>query len=215
MANFFTHIPKLVYNTKLVTDIISRIAVRSELMDKISLFYQYELKDGDTPELIAFKYYKDPEKHWIVLLSNEIIDPFFDWPLTSEQFERYLNLKYKNQGLAIDRTGTEYAQITPFAYKAIITTSDSYTESPHTEEFFIDERAYYDQYTDDNAYIFNYSSMSIQQKDVKYKVDKQIITIYEKEFQDNEDRRNIRLLKKEYAAQFEEEFKQLNKIQFL
>ena len=43
---------------------------------------------GDTPEIIASKYYGDPEKHWIVLLANDIINPFFDFPLNYQEFEK-------------------------------------------------------------------------------------------------------------------------------
>jgi len=215
MANFFNFYPKIVKDNTLVTDIITRIALRSELADKLSLFYPYNLQDGDTPELIAFKYYKDPEKHWIVLLTNEIVDPFFDWPLNNFQFEKYLDEKYKSQGLLIGRTGSEYAKITNYGYKALITTSDSYSDSPHTEEFFIDETAFYDDYSGDDAYIFNYSDINIQKGDVSYSVTKTAVTIFEYENELNENKRDIKLLRKEYVPQFEEEFRNLTKIQYL
>ena len=212
MANYFTHYPKLFYNKILVTDILSRVAIRADLVDKLSLFYPYYLRDGDTPEIIAFKYYKDPEKHWIVLMSNEIIDPFFDWPLNAFQFEKYLNDKYYNEGVAIGRTGLEYSQITVKGYRATITTSDSFSMQSHSETFEIDELAYSSQYPDDT---FDYADTTIQKGDVTYTQTKSSYTIYEYENELNENRRNIRLLKKEYVSKFEEEFKQLNSIQFL
>lgn len=215
MANFFNFYPKLIKDNTLVTDILSRIALRSEISDKISLFYPYELQDGDTPELIAFKYYNDPERHWIVLLVNDIVDPFFDWPLSNYQFDKYLDDKYQTQGSLIGKSGSEYAKITNYGYKAKITTSDSYCEFPNVEEFYIDETAFYDDYTGDDAYIFNYSDMSIQKGDISYTVTKTAITIYEQESEVNENKRNIKLLRKEYASQFEEEFKSLAKLQYL
>lgn len=215
MANFFNFYPKLIKDSTLVTDIISRIALRSELVDKLSLFYPYYLQDGDTPELIAFKYYKDPEKHWIVLLVNDIVDPFFDWPLNQNQFEKYLDEKYKSQGLLIGRTGSEYASITNYGYKALVTTSDSYSDSSNTEEFYIDETAYNDDYTGNDGHVFNYSDMTVQKGNVHYSVTKTAITIYEYENEQNENKRSIKLLRKEYASQFEEEFRTLTKIQYL
>ena len=80
MATFFAKYPKLLFNNRLVTDIIARTSIRERYSDKLSIFYPYTLQEGDTPEIIAEKYYGDPEKHWIVLLANNIIDPFFEFP---------------------------------------------------------------------------------------------------------------------------------------
>ena len=112
MATFFSKYPKLILNNRLVTDIIARTALKEKYSNRLSVFYPYDLQDGDTPEIIAHKYYGDTEKHWLVLLANEIMDATFDFPLGYQEFENYLNEKYKAEGLLIDRTGAEYSKIT-------------------------------------------------------------------------------------------------------
>jgi hypothetical protein len=56
------------------------------------------MQEGDTPEIIASKYYGDPERHWIVMLANDTINPFFDYSLDYPVFSKYLMDKYKNEG---------------------------------------------------------------------------------------------------------------------
>ena len=79
MANFFNHYPTTYYsnannapNLDVVTNIIARFGFQDNLKDNLASFYKYQIKDSDSPETIASKIYSDPEKHWIVLLFNNI-----------------------------------------------------------------------------------------------------------------------------------------------
>jgi len=54
----------------------------------------YDVKYGERPEDIAFKYYDDAELHWVVLLTNNITDRYYEWPMTQPDFEDYLTDKY-------------------------------------------------------------------------------------------------------------------------
>lgn len=95
MASFFSKYPKTIINNKLVTDIISRAFVRDKYSSKLSIYYPYDLQEGDTPEIIASKYYGDPERHWIVMLANDIVDPFFDFAMDYQIFNDYIDEKYE------------------------------------------------------------------------------------------------------------------------
>lgn len=95
MANYFKKYPKLLHNGRVVTDLLARIDIRQKYTDKLSIYYPYELQDGDTPEIIAYKYYGDAEKHWLVLLANQTMDAFFDFPLSYQEFVKYINKKYQ------------------------------------------------------------------------------------------------------------------------
>ena len=53
-----------------------------------------DVKEGETPERLADKFYGDSNYHWVILHVNEIIDPRFDWPLTTYQLEQYVGSKY-------------------------------------------------------------------------------------------------------------------------
>ena len=81
-------------NYKLVTEIIKRVKVRNAVKDGLVIFDKYDVKYGENPEDVAFKYYDDAELHWVVLLVNNITDRYYDWPLTDPQFQLFLTDKY-------------------------------------------------------------------------------------------------------------------------
>jgi hypothetical protein len=63
------------------------------------LYYTYDIQEGDTPEIIAHKYYGDSYRYWIVLFANELLDPQWDWPMTYKMFEQYLADKYPSTNI--------------------------------------------------------------------------------------------------------------------
>ena len=79
---------------KLLPDILRRVKLRSGIRSGAFLFDNYDVVDGERPEDIAFKYYGDPEYHWIILMTNNITDRYYQWPLSQPQFQEYLKDKY-------------------------------------------------------------------------------------------------------------------------
>ena len=63
------------------------------------VFDTYDLREGETPEIIAHKLYGDPTLHWIVLMSNDISDRYHQWPMKAGQFNQYLIDKYGLAGI--------------------------------------------------------------------------------------------------------------------
>ena len=70
--------------------------MRAKLKSNTLLYDTYDVKEGETPEMIAHKLYGDPELHWIILLLNDITDRYHQWPMSGMQFLDYLNDKYTN-----------------------------------------------------------------------------------------------------------------------
>jgi hypothetical protein len=98
---YFNNFRKISYSFnkkdfKSVTDIMSRVKVRDGIMDNVSLYNKYEVKSGETPENIAFKHFGDPELHWVILLTNNIQDRYYDWPMSEQEFEVFIKDKYAN-----------------------------------------------------------------------------------------------------------------------
>jgi len=58
------------------------------------VFFTYTLQEGDRPDIIAEKYYEDSNFAWLIYYANEIIDPYFEWPMQQNEFEEYLKIKY-------------------------------------------------------------------------------------------------------------------------
>lgn len=72
------------YETKthIVKDITRNVRFRKEVLDNIALYDEYDIIDGDTPEIVAEKIYGDAQYHWILMLANQRYDYLSDWPLT-------------------------------------------------------------------------------------------------------------------------------------
>ena len=83
-------------NFKDVTNLLRRVGMRAKLKSNTLLYDTYDVKEGETPEMIAHKLYGDPELHWIILLVNDITDRYHQWPMTGGQFLDYINDKYSN-----------------------------------------------------------------------------------------------------------------------
>ena len=79
---------------QLITNITTRIALSDEVKNNLSIYDEYDIKDGETPEIVADRFYGNPQLHWIILHTNEILDARFDWPLTSDNLNKYIAGKY-------------------------------------------------------------------------------------------------------------------------
>ena len=98
--SYFSRFPLMAYdmagneNWKLLPNILKRVKLRTGLSSGMFLFDNYDVADGERPEDIAFKYYGDPELHWVILMTNNITDRYYQWPLTQPQFQEYMKDKY-------------------------------------------------------------------------------------------------------------------------
>ncbi len=81
-----------------VTDIMARVKVRDKVINEASLYNKYDVKSGETPENIAFKHFGDSELHWVILLTNNITDRYYDWPMSEQEFEVFIKDKYAEPG---------------------------------------------------------------------------------------------------------------------
>jgi len=73
-----------------------RVKVRSKIIDEVSLYDTYDVPNGEKPEDTAYKHFGDPELHWVILMTNNITDRYYGWPLTNQDFEKYITTKYDN-----------------------------------------------------------------------------------------------------------------------
>ena len=99
---YFANFPLIPYDNygtgdfRLTPNILKRIAVRANIKTTTSLFDTYDVKEGETPEMIADKLYGNPEFHWVVLMMNDVVDRYHQWPMSRRQFLAHLNDKYTN-----------------------------------------------------------------------------------------------------------------------
>lgn len=83
-------------NEKLVTDLMTRVKVREKIINEASLYDKYEVPSGERPEDTAFKHFGSAQYHWVVLMTNNITDAYYDWPMSEQNFETFIRDKYTN-----------------------------------------------------------------------------------------------------------------------
>ena len=99
---YFGNFPIIAYDSvgngdfKLVTNLLKRVAVRSKVRSNTLLYDTYDVKEGETPEILADKLYGDAELHWVILFVNNVIDVYHQWPQNQNQFLAYINDKYSD-----------------------------------------------------------------------------------------------------------------------
>tara|TARA_Y100000296_G_scaffold38759_1_gene44822 strand:+ start:299 stop:829 length:531 start_codon:yes stop_codon:yes gene_type:complete len=97
---YFARFPMMAYSIKgdetykLVPDILRRIKLRANIKNGMFMFDNYDVKEGETPEIVAHKWFGDTEYHWVILMTNNITDRYYEWPLTQHQFQLHLEDKY-------------------------------------------------------------------------------------------------------------------------
>ena len=97
---FDKNFPVILYDSvgqgdfKDVTNLLRRVALNTKVKTNALLYDTYDVKEGETPESIAFKLYGDAEFHWVIMLVNDITDRYHQWPMRYSQFLQYVNDKY-------------------------------------------------------------------------------------------------------------------------
>ena len=102
---------------------MKRVKIKDTVLNDASAYYPYVIEQGETVDHVAYNYYGDSNLAWLVLLANDIADPYFDWYLTAPQFERFIKSKYNSKA---------EAQVTIVHYKNNI---DGHIVTPETIEY--------------------------------------------------------------------------------
>ena len=198
---YFNTLPKLVKtddkgNSLLLTNILARANLLQNFLSSPAIYYEYDIQDGDTPEIIAHKYYGDVYRYWVVLFANQIMDPQWQWPMSGEVFKSYIDSKYTLATPAVNPLTTVHH------YEKQIDTLDVSTNITTTNKIIISQTTY-------NSLTTGTTNYSLATGTVKVTISKNLINIYDYELQLNEDKRNIKILKNNYVGQLEKQFKSL------
>lgn len=91
---YFKNFPKITYNGLESIDMSVRFKIVDVIMKNHNTYYNYYWQDSDRIDIIATKYYGNPDLAWLVMLSGEIFDWIYDLPLNSYDFYDYMKRKY-------------------------------------------------------------------------------------------------------------------------
>ena len=81
-------------SAKLVTNIMKRVRIRANMKKEVVMLDQYDVKENETPEIVADKHHGSSYYHWVVMLLNDISDVNHDWVKSTRQLQKYLLSKY-------------------------------------------------------------------------------------------------------------------------
>jgi hypothetical protein len=203
MSKYFNYFPKTLYTSDtehgvVVTNITSRFAFEKSYRENSAVYYEYDIQDSDTPEIIAHKMYGNSERHWIVLMMNEIVDPQYDWPLDQRTIISFINDKY-SANASVGQTGISWAQQNTHSYYKVETRTTDSTNTSIETKTEIDANTYADL-------IESVSNINLQDgNSITVRVTKETKSYYDYEIELNESKRTIKLIKPEFVTKLEEE----------
>jgi hypothetical protein len=205
VIKYFQSLPKEFYDLiddqssiEIVTNITSLVSINKDLKNNGVSFYDYVVQDGETPENLAHKFYGNSNKHWIVLMMNDISHPQFDWPLNINSLELYINKKYE---VAANNTmsGLDWAKTNVRSYHKSIQKINPRSNDQQLTIIHIDSATYANTSASTNVYELNSGETIRVETSAFY------VTYYNYEIYKNEKKRNIKMLKPEYVELIENE----------
>ena len=204
---YFNSLPLLINkdsnnNSYLLKNILIRTKLVSELSRNPMIFYKYSIQESDTPESIAYKYYGDQYRYWLIFMANEIIDPQWDWPLTSREFLTYIKDKYATDAGGVENV-LSYIQGTVHHYEKVITTLDNVTQTTAIKSVVVDFDTYNLIQTQTKTKAFSGGAT------VTHTTSKNAVSIYDYENELNESKREINLINSSYVSSLESQFENL------
>jgi len=104
----FDKFPQITYDGRVIQDISKRLAIHPIIKNNASIFETYIVNEGEKIEDVAVKFYNDPNLHFVIMIMNNIIDPFYDWVLSYNELLSYVDNKYATEG---GRTGIHHYEL--------------------------------------------------------------------------------------------------------
>lgn len=187
MTQYFTNFPSIQYklpnmqNSLLATDVTKRFILRDFYRRTLIDFYRYDVIEGQRPDNVAYEFYGDSNLDWLILLPNEMLDPYYEWPRTQNEINEYLRKKYGS---------VSNAQAVAHHYEQIIQ-NNSQIRTPDGETIVIPEKTLVVDHT-------TYVSLAPSER--------KIITNYDYEISKNEKNRTIDIIKPIYIPALIEAF---------
>ena len=203
---YFSTLPNLQYDTKPISypfsesdyvitkNFFKRASLSSDVFGYATFYKKYSVEEGVKIESIAEKYYGNPFYDWVLILTNNFINPLFSFPLDNWTVRKITEEKYGDDAYS----GIHH-------YETLETKSGQTLDGKSILALkggLIVDKTFYDS-------PFKYWN-GTQTVTVAGNTVSKSVTNYDHEVAENEKRREIYILKKRYFKKFLEEFKQQN-----
>lgn len=94
---YFSSFPLVrLLDNSLGMNITARTKILASYKTNAKVYYEHTIVDGETPEIIADKFYDDADLSWVVMIFNDIFNIYKDWPQDQYTLEQYIYDKYEN-----------------------------------------------------------------------------------------------------------------------
>jgi hypothetical protein len=132
---YFKDFPRFLYDfkygnetkTSVVVDITRNVRFRKEIFANVAFYDEYDIVDGETPEIIAEKLYGNPEYHWIIMIANDMYDYISDFPLSEQSLNNHIISKYGSNRFSVHHyENSEGFIVNSTAPGAVSVSNDSY-----------------------------------------------------------------------------------------
>ena len=105
MSEYFSNFPRILYDIEgknsttpehiVAVNLMIRQKFRDAIKEEISMYYPYVIpEEMSRPDVLAFNIYGDVKYTWTIFMVNNILDPYWEWPMDSKNFGMYLSNKY-------------------------------------------------------------------------------------------------------------------------
>ena len=199
MERYFGNFPFIQYGSTSAVNIMERTAILNSIFKNVYSFYPYQVKNGMKARTIAEKYYGDPNLDWLVYFSNNIVDPYHQWPMDDDTFNSFLESEYGS---------VEAARNKIVSYRVNWYEDDRVLSKIQFNSLPSYERKYWNPIFDQNNYAVRYVrkeldylavavdengnvSLSIPEEEQSYW---SAVTAYDFEEEENAEKANIKLL---------------------
>ena len=204
---YFSFIPNIEYDTKpisypfsesdyiTVKNFFRRYKISDDLFGYATFYKKYTLQDNVSLEVIANDYYGSPFYDWVIILTNNFINPQFSVPVNSQVVRKMAEDKY---GITEAYSGIHHYETIEKKSGQIV---DGLNVLALEGGLTVDKKFYDSQFT-----YFN----GTQTVNVNGNTVSKAVTNYEHEVTENEKKREIYILRKQYLKKFVNEFKKKN-----
>tara|TARA_B100000745_G_scaffold210712_1_gene139548 strand:- start:2751 stop:3308 length:558 start_codon:yes stop_codon:yes gene_type:complete len=100
--SYFSYLPEIQYNitgskygeTTTARDIFIRNLMKQNVIDNAINFEKHTIGDTERPDTTSYLVYGHVKYDWIIFLTNQMFNPYFNWPLSSQDFTKMIKGKY-------------------------------------------------------------------------------------------------------------------------
>ena len=191
---YFTLLPNIEYDEKPISypfsdsdfvtakNFFRRYKLNDDIFSYAVFFSKYAIEDGERPDTLADKAYGSPFYDWVILLTNNLVNAQYDWPMTNSQISKVLDSEYDNAYAEI----SHYETIKIGQFAAGLRVDETFFNAQHK--------------VNENGTISIKNGSEICGP----------VTVAEQFYRDNEKKREIYLLKPAFFQSFVDDFRKQN-----